>query len=120
MKVTFPASSKIDRRVAAIIALTVVLVAGLGGLVAACGGTETTTTVGSATSTALVVSTTAALTAPPERLSPIQRASETRLLVMAPTTAHPAPTAVRQATRRLGAKAITFRPPIPWSAQHRG
>jgi ketosteroid isomerase-like protein len=84
MKVTFPASSKIDRRVlGAIFALTVVLVAGLGGLVTTCGGTEITTTVGSATPTALVVSTTAAVTTTTQAVATTEIATIT---TQAPTT----------------------------------
>ena len=59
MKAMFRPNGELNRQVvAAILSLTVVLLVGLGGLVAACNGTETTTTVASATTTTQVVTTT--------------------------------------------------------------
>jgi ketosteroid isomerase-like protein len=65
MKATFLPSDKRDKlRFAGIFALTVVLVMGVGVLVAACGGTEITTTVPSATPTTQGVTTTQMVSTP--------------------------------------------------------
>jgi hypothetical protein len=66
MKATFRPSSRIDKLLPVVIfALTVVLLVGLGGLVAACGGTETTSTVATATTQAVTSTQSATITTQP-------------------------------------------------------
>ena len=78
MKATLLRSREIDRRLpTAILALTAVLVVGLGVLVAACGNTEITTTVASQAPNTVTVTSTQATTAPTQAVATTEIATTT-------------------------------------------
>ncbi len=82
MKASFPPGSKIDSRLlAVVVALTLVLLVGLGALVAACGDTETASTAASTPSTTSAVTTTASV----KTTEPVT-ATQSVTTVEAPTT----------------------------------